>query len=132
MPKNRPSVLAVLSLKCLYCRQTTLQKPGSWFYFRQGCSECDYRFERESGYFTGASWMIGYPLLAGQGLGLCALFKLWIFPGWHINAVIALVSVISLFLTALLHPFSMAIWMYLDHHLHPLGDGDSYSDPAQH
>ncbi|MDD9951034.1 MAG: hypothetical protein OXT67_05660 [Zetaproteobacteria bacterium] len=100
--------------------------------FAQGCPQCDYRYEREAGYFTGASWMIAYPVLALMGLSLSLLFKLVLFPKLPTLVILLLVSLLSLFIAVLLIPYCMSAWMCVDHFLHPLDQNDSYTQPPKH
>ena len=58
----KPKFINCLRMRCLYCGKTKLLKEKSWFDFGEGCNECDYRYEREAGYYTGASWLINFPV----------------------------------------------------------------------
>ena len=124
--KTRPSLRAALSLHCPYCHRTPLRKQGSWFVFRRGCRGCDFRYEREAGYYTGASWMVAYPMISLCGLGTAVVFKLWLFPELNTLLLITLVSALMVALAILSTPFCKAIWLYQDHWFHPLDKDDSY------
>ena len=87
--------------------------------FKQGCKPCGYRYEREPGYFTGASWMVCFPLVALSGLGLGALMLAGL-PGLALEWTLLIASLFSLLLGFFSMPYCMALWMYLDHRLHKL------------
>lgn len=124
--KGKPKLLPVLRLMCPYCGQTPLRKKGAWFSFGPGCVGCDYAFERELGYYAGASWMVNFPVVAVSGFLLAAL--LMIFAKDLSAEVIASIScVYILIFGAWFTPYSMALWMYGEHLLHPLNEDDSFS-----
>ena len=113
-------IKSVLRLKCPYCLSTKFQKKGSWFSFSSGCDQCHYPYEREEGYFTGASWMINYTVTALTGLGSVAVLKILLFPELNTLIVISIASVLMIFFSAMMMPFSKALWLVIDHVLHPL------------
>ena len=77
MPKNKPNLWKALRLRCPYCGIEKLQKKGSWFQFREGCTTCGYRYERELGYYSGASWMINFPVTGLLGFFLVVALVMW-------------------------------------------------------
>lgn len=110
---------SILRLKCPYCCKESLQSKGSWFSFQKGCPHCNYVYAREDGYFSGAPWMISYPLSSVLAFSLVFL----IYNSEHRPSalVIALsVGVICAGFGILTYPFAKAIWMYVDHHFHPV------------
>lgn len=124
-PDGKLKYRSIIRLRCPYCEQTPLLRQGSWFQFDHGCQVCDYSYEREPGYFTGASWMVNYTVSAIFGCGLAA-FSLYRFP-----AVDALVTAggVSIFLVVFglwFVPYSMALWLLFDHTLHPLTENEQY------
>ena len=120
-----PRFLPVLKMHCPYCGVAPLRNKGAWFTFAQGCKACDYRYEREEGYYTGASWMICFPVVVVTGFGLAALLY-WLLPAGSETLISVLASVYMLVLGALFMPFSMALWLYFEHHLHPLDADDKF------
>lgn len=116
-------------MRCPYCLQTPLRKPGSWFEFKDGCPRCNYRYEREDGYFSGAPWMVTYPILAVAVLSIVIGFSSDLGLGsFKLMGAIALVAVM---IGLGLYPFSRAIWMVLDHLLHPLQDKDQLQSQSK-
>ncbi len=110
---------SILRLKCPYCCQEPLQKKGSWFLFAEGCSRCNYRFAREVGYFSGAPWMISYPL--SSIIGLATILYLYTQDNRPSITIMALsVGVVCAGFGFLSYPYAKAIWMYIDHRFHPL------------
>lgn len=115
---GKPSLLAVARLRCPLCGKTPLQD-HSWFQFKAGCVECDYRFEREPGYFWAAAWVFTYTASSLAGLGVAAgLYRLW--PHWDILLIAALAALTILPLSLFLFPYSRALWMWMDFYFHPL------------
>ena len=98
---------------------------GSWFYFVTGCKVCDYAFEREPGYFTGASWMVNYAALAGFGCGFGA-FLLYRLPNLDAMWIAAIVSVFLIAFGLWFIPYSKALWLGFGHFIHPLTSADRY------
>lgn len=121
-----PYFVNALKLKCLYCASTNLRSPGSWFTFQQGCKACNYRFERELGYYTAASWLVTFPIVSCAAF-LLAAFLMWQYPGIRSLYIAGISSIIMLILGLILTPYCMAIWMYCEHRIHPLNKDDSYN-----
>jgi len=128
-PQGKIRFVPLLRLRCPYCGFTPLQANGSWFYFGQGCKTCDYVYEREPGYFTGASWMVNYAVSAvfGCSMGALLLFKL---PDLDALWVASIVSVFLIAFGMWFIPYSMAIWLGFDHLIHPLTPADRYRERA--
>lgn len=127
--RKYPNFWLALRLKCPYCGITPLRKSSSWLAFREGCTDCDYRFEREEGYFGGASQIISFfviGLLAFAAGGLL----LWLSPKTDGLVIAAVVSAFIVFVGIGFFPFGMALWIYLDHRLHPLTDYDRLQLPV--
>ncbi|SMF20451.1 DUF983 domain-containing protein [Pseudobacteriovorax antillogorgiicola] len=128
MDLGKPKLRAIALLRCPYCLETPLRKPKSWFEFRDGCSKCGYRFEREPGYFLGSPWMINYPITSL----VCFALTYYLFQYQEDMAVLIKAAVVALAGIAtglILYPFSRAIWLVGDHFLHPLGDEDFKQKP---
>lgn len=124
-PSGKPKLTAALRLRCPYCGVTPLRRPGSWFTFAGGCPSCDYNFEREPGYYSGASWMVNFPAIGVTGFALGG-FLLYS-AGNTDNLMIPIgVGIYMLVFGALFTPHSMAIWLYFEHLLHPIDAEDRY------
>lgn len=124
-PKQKPFLRAVFLLRCPRCARYPLRRPRTWFQFNVGCQNCGYRYERESGYFWGAAWMINYPLV-----GIIAMISVAFMlqtnlkiRGLRLAAVVSLIVAVA---ALLLYPFARALWMYLDQRIHPLNAEDSW------
>jgi hypothetical protein len=102
-----------------------LQKPGSWFQFAEGCSRCDYRFEREVGYYVGSTWMVNYTATAVFGIVLAAVLARY--SPWNGLGIAAATSAGLVFFGMWFFPFGNAIWMTCDHFFHPLTEKDRMS-----
>ena len=113
----------LLRMRCPYCGNTPLMT--TWFQFQRGCRPCNYRFERELGYFTGASWMVMFPMVALVGFIMAAAL-LVLFPHLDALLVAALCSIAMIGMGVGVMPLSMALWLYIDHVIHPLHSDDTY------
>ena len=128
---SKPKLRAILLLRCPRCVRTPLQKSRSWLQFRLGCEKCDYQYEREPGYFWGASWMITYTF-ASLGSLAVAITLLVYYPDWS-GLKTALVAVAPILPIAVaIQPFSRAAWMVFDHFHNPLNDFERLDSPIGH
>lgn len=129
LQRKRASFLAIPKLKCPYCLRSPLLKQNSWFEFREGCPTCQYRYDREPGYFWGAPWMINYPIT-----GIFTLFLLYTFyradNRLHVLWIATIVSAAAIIFAVLFYPFARAIWLVGDHWLHPLTEEDALQPAA--
>ncbi|MEY4631208.1 MAG: hypothetical protein RIQ81_1328 [Pseudomonadota bacterium] len=124
-PQGKISVLSLLKLRCPYCGVTPLRSGTSWFNFAEGCPVCDYRFEREPGYFTGASWMVNYTASALFGLSMGAAIMVFL-PDLDGLIVAAVVSLFLIGFGLWFIPYSMALWLGFDHLIHPLNPEERF------
>src|SRR5690348_4955994 len=95
--RQRPSLKLgpIFKLKCPYCARTPLRAPGSWFTFGPGCRECNYSYEREIGYFSGASWMVSFTVVSLLGFAVAALL-LYLLPDIDALWIAAIVGLLVL------------------------------------
>lgn len=125
MTGKKASLWRALRLRCPYCGVEPLLKKGSWFDFRPGCPRCEYRFEREEGYYTGGSWMVNFPITATSIFILCWVMVVKV-PGFGGLKLASVISVLAVAFGVFIYPFCMAIWMYAEHLFHPLGPEDRW------
>jgi uncharacterized protein (DUF983 family) len=120
MPKiSLKSAYFTLKLQCPYCGQTPLQK--SWLAFAQGCPKCQYAFEREVGYYTGASQMVLFPAVIGFGIICGVMGYSFGLKGLWLAAISSIAMVVS---ALVFFPWSQALWLLMDHFFHPLNKDD--------
>ena len=124
MNAKKPEFGKAISLHCPYCGVTPLRREKSWFEFQAGCSSCRYLYERESGYFTGASWMINFSFVALLGFAI-GFFLLAMEPKPDGLVIALIINAIIIVACCLIFPFGKALWLWLDHLLHPLTDEDT-------
>jgi hypothetical protein len=121
---SKPKLLYALRLQCVHCGRTPLLKKGSLVTFADGCSSCNYRYEREVGYFSGASWMMNYTFAALMAMASGA-YMVW----KHSDAgdfIVAGVPALFGGSAALLFiPWGRSLWMWFDHLFHPLTNADA-------
>ena len=79
---NKNRILSILHERCPKCGQgQVFEKPAHLLKFpemKERCSVCDYRFDREPGYFLGAMYL-SYGLAVIQGL-ITFLLCYYVFP----------------------------------------------------
>lgn len=123
MDLKRPKFTSILLLRCPHCMKEGLRKPGSWFEYRDGCEECGYKYEREQGYFTGAPWMVNYSF--ASLLCFYLYFKFMeVFPEAHYMIQAVSIAIAGVLFSLFFYPFARAIWMFVDHLIHPLTEKD--------
>ncbi len=122
LPSTKPSLWAAIRLYCPYCQREKLNKTRNWFVFREGCPQCGYRYEREIGYFTGASWMVNFPVTGVLGFLIAMLLILRTDLKAMLVAVIT--SVFVLVFCIAFFPISQGIWMVIEQSFRPLNEDD--------
>ncbi len=117
-PLGQPRFLPVLRLHCPYCCEESLRAASSWFEFKEVCPRCHYKIERENGYFTGASWMINFPVTAS----LAFLLVIWLYQagGWGSMSIAGIAAFFTFAFGLWFFPFSQSLWLYIEHRLRPL------------
>lgn len=84
---------------------------------------CNYKYEREIGYFSGAAWMITYSVAALSAMSAGAIM-VWKYSDKGDLIVAGVPAAFGGIMAVFFIPFGRAIWMYLDHTFHPLTDAD--------
>ena len=123
-PASRPSLRRALAFRCPYCGLTPMRK--SWFHFADGCAACDFMYEREEGYYTGASWLVTFPAVGVAGFGMAGLL-LGFVPSLDWMLVVILTSVAMIAFALWFTPYSFALWLWFEHRLHPLNADDHFA-----
>lgn len=116
---QKPKLSNALKLRCLYCGTQRLLPPGRWFVLEKGCVDCAYDYEREVGYFSGAFQMILFTIISLTAI-LVALGLKFFAPNLGAIGIVIVCSVVIVAQAILLLPWAMALWMWMDHNLHPL------------
>ena len=132
MAETRPklklfSVLWALLLRCPTCGKTPLLKKGVTIKFRKGCPHCNYKFEREPGYFWGQAMMISYPII-GMGLFVTGVTLKSFFPEIGSYMFATILTLLAIPVSVILNPHSRVCWMLLDLYLNPLNENDRLAD----
>jgi uncharacterized protein (DUF983 family) len=116
-----------LLLRCPVCGQGHLFK--SVFKMNEYCPVCDFRFEREEGYFSSAMAInliiselvitaFAIPLAANQAIPILTIL-LWGGP-------------LAILLPFLLFRHSRSLWMAMDHYLHPMNVASEQISESEH
>jgi uncharacterized protein (DUF983 family) len=108
---------AILASRCPRCLTGRIWR--GLFAMNDPCPVCGLRFERETGYWTGAmvaSYALGVPVL------LLLVAAVWLITRG--GAVVVLVVADGLFLAAapFVWRYSRVVWLHLDWLLDPVGD----------
>ena len=77
------------------------------------CPECQFRFEREPGYFLGAMY-VSYGL-AIPVLGLFTYLGYLMWPDLDLGLIVMGATVVYLPFVPLVFRYSRVLWMYFDH-----------------
>ena len=81
------------------------------------CPVCALRFERETGYWTGAmvaSYALGIPVLA------LLVLAVWLATGWDIVVALVVADVLFLALVPFVWRYSRVVWLHLDWLIDPV------------
>jgi hypothetical protein len=124
-PNHKPSLFYALKLKCPYCGKTSLLARGKIIDFDRGCKPCGYRFEREIGYFSGASWMMNYTVAALMAMASGG-YMVWKHSDASDFVIAGIPALIGAVAALVFIPWGRSLWMWLDHTIHPLNEADAY------
>ena len=110
--------LRALRLKCPLCGTTKLVTHWLPVRFTRGCETCDYKFEREPGYYWGQSMMITYPFLGVllMAAGGYAVVFMKDISAYRIALALACLSVPLGYFSL---PHGRAIWIAMDLYFRP-------------
>jgi uncharacterized protein (DUF983 family) len=98
-----------LTRRCPQCGSSGIFR-GYWT-LRDRCPRCDYRFDREEGYFLGA---YAINLIVAEFLSIAVLVDLLVRTDLSWVAIEAIVIPLAIGLPILFFPFSRTLWMALD------------------
>jgi uncharacterized protein (DUF983 family) len=113
-----------LRLRCPVCGENPIFLPGrqvrsmrQWMHPLEGCPRCRYRYERESGYFLLATWVVNY-LVVG-GLALVVWFVLATFTNASLPVLLLLILAPMPVASLLFVRHAKALWLAFDHFVDP-------------
>ncbi|MCI2228736.1 DUF983 domain-containing protein [Polaribacter sp. MSW13] len=110
------NVIDVLKCKCPNCKNGKMYNQlGNLLLFRvpkmnTHCNECNFKFEKEPGFFFGAMF-VSYALISAEMIANIVLFKL-IFDFSYISVAILAITTVILLSTFNLR-VSRSIWVYM-------------------
>ena len=111
----RARVASLVAGRCPRCRSGAIFRGR--LTMNPTCPACDLRFERESGYFTGAmyvSYVLAVPVMA-----VCVAAVLLLAPQLSFWATVAAATVLFLPFVPALFRYSRIIWIHLDQTVDP-------------
>ena len=106
---------AILSGRCPRCLRGRIWR--GFFSIHETCPVCGFRFERESGYWTGAmvaSYVLGVPLLA------LIVLMVWLASGWDVLVALVVGDILFLFAAPFVWRYSRVVWLHLDWIIDPV------------
>ncbi|GGG50929.1 DUF983 domain-containing protein [Bizionia arctica] len=109
-------VIDALNCKCPNCKKGNIfMNGGNLLLFKipkmnNKCPECNYKFEREVGFFFGAMF-VSYALAAAQMITSLVVF--WYFIDLSPLRVFAIIGVLAFLLSTFNFKLSRSIWIYL-------------------
>jgi len=109
-------VIDALNCKCPNCKEGKIfKKGGNILLFNipkmyDRCPVCDYKFERETGFFFGAMF-VSYALAAAEMITCLVVF--WYLIDFSPLRVFSIIVVIAFLLSTINFKLSRSIWIYL-------------------
>ena len=109
-------VVDILKCKCPNCRKgDVFSEGGNIFLFKMPkmnsrCPECDFKFEKETGFFFGAMF-VSYALSVAQMIISLVLF--WYFVDLSPVRVYIIIASIAILMSTLNFRLSRSIWIYI-------------------
>lgn len=118
-PSHRFSLRAIYHQLCSECGEGKVFR-GS-FQMNEHCPVCGYKFERGSGYFTGAmyfSYALGIPIIAAAlFLGMYVLF-----PSWPLPLTLLFAWAVFLPFAPAIFRYSRVLFIHFDRYFDPEGE----------
>lgn len=108
----------ILQGKCSDCGEGDIfSSPGNIFLLKmpnmhESCELCDFKFERETGFFFGARY-VSYAFATAEMIAVLDLG--WVLIGLTPLTVFAVISVIVILASTLNFRLSRIVWIYLFH-----------------
>ncbi|NJX14011.1 DUF983 domain-containing protein [Tamlana crocina] len=109
-------VVDALNCKCPNCKKGKIFMNGGNILLlnipkmNDRCPECNYKFERETGFFFGAMF-VSYALASAQMIGSLVMF--WYFIDLSPLRVFAIICMTAFLLSTINFKLSRSIWIYL-------------------
>ena len=113
--KPKSPFVAMIRVRCPECKKGIVYRRG--MEMNRLCPSCGIKFEREPGYFSGATWIA---IIFAMPVVLFFMFLyIYFFRDLHpaLSGVFAALSFIPFVPIAI--RLSRSYWMYLDHMMHP-------------
>jgi uncharacterized protein (DUF983 family) len=98
-----------LTRRCPLCGRRGIFR--SWFTLRDTCPHCEYRFDREEGYFLGA-YALNLIVAEFLTVAVAVALLIWWDASWVALEIVVIPLAIGLPL--LFFPFSRTFWMLID------------------
>lgn len=119
MPENSPSTLLLrgLRMRCPVCGKGKIFK--GFFKTYEHCPVCNFAYEREPGYYTGA---IAVNLIVTELLIAVIAVPVAASQAISVPVIIALGASLTILFPLLFYRPAKSLWMSFDHIIHPVDD----------
>jgi uncharacterized protein (DUF983 family) len=110
------TIANILSCKCPKCKKGDMFiNKGNILLFSippmyDRCTECDFKFEKETGFFFGAMF-VSYGLAAAQMIASLIIF--WVFMDLSPLKVFLIITLTAFLLATINYRVSRSIWVYI-------------------
>jgi uncharacterized protein (DUF983 family) len=108
-PRLRTLLLRAITRRCPHCGSRAIFR--NYLSLRDRCPRCDYRFEREEGYFLGA---YALNLIAAEFITVALLLAFLLRTSYSWVTLEIIFIPLGIGLPILFFPFSRTFWMALD------------------
>ncbi|CAM1344841.1 DUF983 domain-containing protein [Tenacibaculum amylolyticum] len=109
------SLIALVSNKCPNCKKGTVFNTSIFNLFKIGkikdsCSECNFSFEKEPGFFFGAMY-VSYALIVAESVATFVVLRVLLHLNWFVS--FGGIILLSLLLFGVNFKLSRMIWIYM-------------------
>ncbi|MBA2285155.1 MAG: DUF983 domain-containing protein [Ktedonobacteraceae bacterium] len=111
----RVLLLRALRLRCPVCGQGKLYR--GWFKMHEHCPVCHFKYERESGYYTGA---IAANLILSELLITAITIPLAVNPSVPFVPLLVWGMTMPILFPLIFYRHTKGLWMAFDHMIHPV------------
>ena len=107
-------IIDITSYACPKCKSKSIYKSPKFFRFSEmndSCPTCDFKFDKEPGFFYGAMYL-SYGLAVAQSIAAFFIAQLFFDETFDLRVIPVLILTI-LFFAPLNYKLSRVIWIYL-------------------
>lgn len=111
------AIFHILSNECPHCHQGKVFNEKSIFFkfgfpkMNAHCSHCDFKFEKEPGYFFGAMYL-NYGLTVAQGIATYCIAQFFFTETFDLR-IIPIIALVIITMASFNIRFSRLLWIYM-------------------